>query len=222
MSRGEARDAARRKLGNTTLVREEIYQMNTLALIDSVWRDLRFGARLLRLNPAFAIVAILSLALGVGANTAIFQLLDAVRIRTLPVKDAAALMEVRIADPIGGRSGQFSGRRPSLTNPLWEQIRDRQQVFSEMFAWNAPTFDLTTGGEAREAQGLWVSGDFFKGLGVPALLGRTLTRRRRSARLRGAAGGDQLWLLAARVWRRARRPSAVRSCSTATPSISSA
>src|SRR5262249_56443677 len=63
----------------------------------------------------------------------------------------------------------------SLTNPLWEQIRDRQQVFSEAFAWSGVGFDLTTSGEARTAQGLWVSGDFFKGVGVPALIGRTLT-----------------------------------------------
>jgi predicted permease len=170
-----ARAAARRKLGNATLVREEIYQMNTVTLVDSAWRDLRYGARLLRLNPGFAVVAILSLALGVGANTAIFQLLDAVRIRTLPVKDPAELVQVRIADPVGGRTGQFSGRTPSLTYPLWEQLRDHQQVFSEAFAWSSPGFDLTTGGEARTAQGLWVSGDFFKGVGVPALLGRTLT-----------------------------------------------
>jgi putative ABC transport system permease protein len=175
MSPVDARDAARRKLGNATMVREEIYRMNTLTLIDSAWRDLRHGARLLRLNPAFAIVAILSLALGIGANTAIFQLLDAVRIRTLPVRHADELAEVRIAEPVGGRTGQFTGRRPSLTNPLWEQVRDRQQVFAEVFAWSAPTFDLTAGGEARTAQGLWVSGDFFKGLGVPALIGRTLT-----------------------------------------------
>ena len=174
MTPSAARDAARRKLGNATLVREEIYQMNTVTLVDSAWRDLTYGARLLRLNPAFAVVAILSLALGIGANTAIFQLLDAVRIRTLPVKSPEALVEVRIADPVGGRTGQFSGRRPSLTNPLWEQIRDRQQVFSEVFAWSGVGFDLTTSGEARTAQGLWVSGDFFNGLGVPALIGRTL------------------------------------------------
>ena len=171
----EARAAARRKLGNATLVREEIYQMNTVTLVDSAWRDLKYGARLLRLNPAFAIVAILSLALGIGANTAVFQLLDAVRIRTLPVKSPDELLELRIAEPVGGRTGQFSGRRPSLTNPLWEQIRDRQQVFSNVFAWSGVGFDLTTSGEARTAQGLWVSGDFFNGLGVPALIGRTLT-----------------------------------------------
>jgi putative ABC transport system permease protein len=174
MNARDARDAARRKLGNATLIREEVYRMNTMAFVDSAWRDLKYGARLLRLNPAFALVAILSLALGVGANTAIFQLLDAVRIRTLPVKNAEELVEIRIADPIGGRTGQFSGRRPSLTNPLWELVRDRQQAFADVFAWSGVGFDLTTGGEARTAQGLWVSGDFFKGLGVPALIGRTL------------------------------------------------
>jgi predicted permease len=174
MSPGDARDAARRKLGNPTLVREEIYQMNTLGFLDSAWRDVRYGARLLRLNPAFALVAILSLALGVGANTAIFQLLDAVRLRTLPVQDPQQLMEVRIADTPGGRTGQFSGRRPSLTNPLWERIRAEQQGFSNAFAFSGSAFNLTAGGEARYAQGLWVSGDFFTTLGVPALAGRVL------------------------------------------------
>jgi putative ABC transport system permease protein len=171
----EARDAARRKLGNITLVREEIYQMNTMALVDSTWRDLKHGARLLRLSPGFAIVAILSLALGVGANTAIFQLLDAVRLRTLPVKDPQQLVEVRIATTPNGRTGAFFGRRPMMTNPLWEQLRDRQQAFSGVFAWGVNAFNLTSGGEARYAQGLWVSGDFFNTLGVPPLVGRTLT-----------------------------------------------
>src|SRR5947207_9289071 len=101
MTPAAARDAARRKLGNATLVREEIYQMNTVTLVDNAWRDLKYGARLLRLNPAFAVVAILSLALGIGANTAVFQLLDAVRIRSLPVKNADELIEIRVADPIG-------------------------------------------------------------------------------------------------------------------------
>src|SRR5262245_19440657 len=96
MSPQAARLAARRKLGNTTLVREEIYQMNTVAFLDSAWRELKYGARLLRMNPGFAAVAILSLALGVGSNTAIFQLLDAVRIRTLPIDRPSELVEIRI------------------------------------------------------------------------------------------------------------------------------
>ena len=109
-----------------------------MALIDSAWRDLKHGARLLRLNPAFAVVAILSLALGVGANTAIFQLLDAVRIRTLPVEEPQQLVEVRIGD--AGRTNRTVLRTaPQLTNPLWQQIRDRQEAFSGVFAWGTTT-----------------------------------------------------------------------------------
>jgi putative ABC transport system permease protein len=171
----EARLAAERKLGNTTLVREEIYQMNTLKFVDAAWRDLRYGARLLRLNPGFAIVAILSLALGVGANTAIFQLLDAVRIRTLPVVDPEQLVDVRITNAAHGRTGNFQSRVPFLTYPLWEQLRDHQQAFSNIFAWSPVNFELASGGETRPAQGVWVTGGFFDTLGVPALIGRALT-----------------------------------------------
>src|SRR5436853_5243094 len=121
MAPEEARLAALRKLGNRTRVREDIYQMNTIGFIDGAWRDLKYGARLLRLNPGFALVAILSLALGVGANTAIFELLDAVQFRMLPVKDPQQLVELRITS--GHRWGQVSGRRAQMTNAIWEQIR---------------------------------------------------------------------------------------------------
>ena len=169
-----ARDAARRKLGNATLIREEIFRMNTIGFLETVWQDLRYGARLLRLNPAFAAVAILSLALGVGANTAIFQILDAVRIRALPVSHPEQLAEVRIIGEDNGRSGSFNGRRSMLTNPLWERIRDRQEAFSEIFAWGSVNFEMSSGGESRSAEGLWVSGDFYHTLGVRPLIGRLL------------------------------------------------
>jgi hypothetical protein len=146
-----ARDAARRKLGNATLIREEIYRMNTIGLLETIWQDLRYGARLLRLNPAFASVAILSLALGIGANTAIFQILDAVRIRALPVSHPQELAEVRIIGEDNNRSGSFTGRRSMLTNPLWERIRDRQEAFSEIFAWGSVNFEMSSGGESRSA-----------------------------------------------------------------------
>ena len=174
MSPQEARYAARRKLGNPFLIREEIYRMNSVGFLETLWHDLRFGARLLRLNPAFALVAIASLALGIGANTAIFQLIDAVRLRTLPVKNAELLAEVKIADRHWG-SGNFTSRHPEMTNALWEQIRDRQQAFSAISAWGDQTFNLALGGPARNAQGLWVGGDFFHVLGVQPVLGRLFT-----------------------------------------------
>src|SRR5262245_15880707 len=141
---------------------------------DEMFQDLRFGARMLLKNKSFTAVAVLSLALGVGANTAIFQLLDAVRLRALPVKAPWELAEVRITDTTGAR-GNFSSPHPAVTNPIWEQIRDRQQAFSGVFAWGADGLNLSQGGEARFARALWVSGDFFNVLGVRPAVGRVFT-----------------------------------------------
>jgi putative ABC transport system permease protein len=141
---------------------------------DEMFQDLRYGVRMLRKNPVFTMVAVMSLALGIGANTAIFQLLDAVRLRTLPVKAPQELAEVRLADTQGARGNHYSWR-PALTNPIWEQIRDRQEAFSSLFAWSADGFNLAQGGEVRSAQALWVSGDFFDALGVQPVLGRVFS-----------------------------------------------
>src|SRR6202047_2639716 len=86
MSREEAARAARIEMGGVEVVKENVRAVSWESRVEAVWSDLRFGARLLRLNPMFAAAAILSLALGIGANTAIFQLLDAVRLGSLPVK----------------------------------------------------------------------------------------------------------------------------------------
>ena len=136
-------------------------------------RDLRHAFRLLRLSPGFAIVAIVTLALGIGANTAIFQLIDSIRLRTIPVKNPQELGTVRIADRHWG-SGQFSGQYSQLSFPMWEQIRKRQEGFSEMAAWTGQKFNLATGGEVRYANGLRVTGDFFHVLGVAPIIGRLL------------------------------------------------
>jgi putative ABC transport system permease protein len=149
--------------------------MSRLGWLESGWQDLRYGARLLRLNPGFFTVATLSLALGIGANTAIFQLLDSVRLRLLPVAHPEQLAELEIAKDEHCCSGNFSDRRPNFTYPQWEQIRDHQQAFSRIFAWGDTRFNLAAGGEARYAEGLWVSGDYFRTLGVQPLAGRMIT-----------------------------------------------
>jgi len=143
-------------------------------MIGDLWQDLGYAARMLRKNPGFTAVAVISLALGIGANSAIFQLLDAVLLRTLPVSSPRELAEVRIEDMEGAR-GSFNSWNPTVTNPVWEQIRNQQQAFSGVFAWSPTQFNLAPGGEPRPAQGLWVSGDFFKVLGVRPILGRVFT-----------------------------------------------
>jgi putative ABC transport system permease protein len=142
----------------------------------TLWQDLRYGARMLLKKPGFTLIAVLTLALGIGANTAIFQLLNAVRLRSLPVRNPEELAEVRIAPP-RGRAGSFNGRSPELTNPLWELLQKRQQAFDSLFAWSAATFNLAPRGEQRFTEdGLWVSGDFFNALGAQPAVGRVFTR----------------------------------------------
>lgn len=148
--------------------------MNPVALFESAWQDFLYAARTFRLNKAFFAVATLSLALGVGANTAIFQLLDAVRLRSLPVPHASELVQLKITKNEHCCSGNFSDRHPDFTYAQWEQIRDHQQAFSSVFAFGDQRFNLARGGEPHFAQGLWITGDFFRTLKVQPVLGRLI------------------------------------------------
>src|SRR5437667_2049700 len=139
----------------------------------TVLQDVRYGWRMLCKSPSFTAIAILSLALGIGANTAIFQLLDAVRLRTLPVKNPQELARVAI-DHRDSASGTFSNRYSDLTYAMWEQIHTQQQGFSGIFAWGPTQFNISPAGEVHNVQGLWVSGEFFQTLGVEPALGSLL------------------------------------------------
>ena len=110
MARGmpdsEARAAARRRLGNSTLIREEIYSMNTIAFLDNFARDARYGVRTLRRNPTFTAVALLTLAIGIGANTAVFSVVNSVLLKPLPYPNADELVAIQQIAP-GARTGEF-------------------------------------------------------------------------------------------------------------------
>jgi putative ABC transport system permease protein len=145
--------------------------------VQTLWQDLRYGLRQLAKSPAFAAVAILTLAMGIGANAAIFQLIDAVRLRTLPVKDPNRLAIVHIEKKNWG-SGNFNGPYAEFTFPLWQQVQQRQQAFSSIAAWSGGAgeqINLARGGEVDMAPMIWVSGEFFETLGVQPILGRLIS-----------------------------------------------
>jgi predicted permease len=127
--------------------------------------DLRDALRALRATPVVTLVAILSLALGIGANTAIFSIINALMLRALPVQAPQRLVQVLPAES-----------RSSWTNPSWEQVRDRERsIFDGAFAYSTPRFNLAPGGETQFVNGVMASGGYFDVLGVPALLGRTFS-----------------------------------------------
>jgi len=158
-----ARREARRRFGNLGLQKERTRERDLFASLDILLRDLRYAVRALRLSPVFTIVAALSLALGIGANTAIFSILNAVMLKSLPVDHPEELVAVV-------RSGGTE-----LTNPIWEAIRDQQDMFTGAFASADAAFSLAESGEARRIDAQWVSGAFFSTLGVQPAVGRLLT-----------------------------------------------
>src|SRR5262249_54460912 len=111
--------------------------------------------------------------LGIGATTAIFQLLNAVRLRSLPVPHAEELVEVRIVD-MHNMSGSFYVGRPAISHPIWEHIQKQQQVLDGIFVWYPDLFNIAGSGEAKNVPGLEVSGNFFSTLGVRPTLGRLI------------------------------------------------
>ncbi|HKP27997.1 MAG TPA: ABC transporter permease, partial [Gemmatimonadales bacterium] len=170
MAPDDARDTARRKLGNTTIIREEIYRHNSLPVLDMIARHLRYAFRQLHRSPVFALAAIASLALGIGATTAIFTLIDRIVLRTLPVTDPEALVALSYREHRGAFS-QGSGR---FSYPLYRALRDENPVlkaFGRFGLW------LSVGDKDQtdRVEGELVTGNYFEVLGIPAALGRTFT-----------------------------------------------
>jgi predicted permease len=176
MTPEQARVAAHRKLGNSTAIKEKVYRMNSFVFLESLWQDIRFGFRVLRKNPGFTAVALASLSLGIGANAALFQLVNAVMLRSLPVRNAQELVRLQWKGDKVSRSGNFWARPFDFTYPEWEALRQKREPFSAMFAWSGTDFNLAPSGEVRRAKGLYASGDLFQTLGVTPAAGRLITR----------------------------------------------
>ncbi len=183
VERGEtlrnAQHGAQKEFGNVGLVKEVTRDMWGWRWLEDFFQDVRYGFRSFRHTPVVTAVAILSLSLGIGANTAIFTLMDALVFRLLPVHKPEQLVQVfHRSKPSGSELNE------NFTNPLWEELRDRQDIFSGVFAWSTHRFDLSRGGPVQFARGLYVSGGYFGTLGIPPSAGRLIAAaddRRRCA-----------------------------------------
>ena len=194
MSPEEARYAALRSFGNSTLLKEETREAWGWVRAEQMAQDLRHAFRTLRRSAGFTATGILTLALGIGANTAIFQLLDAVRLRSLPVSAPQSLVLVEIK---GGNHGfGISDRDTNLTYPLFEQLRAHQEAFSGVFAWSgSDEVAVGQGSQQRRARVLWLTGNTFAVLGVPPIRGRLFTDEddRRDCGIQGVVISYGFW-----------------------------
>ena len=166
MTESEARLAARREFGPVEGTKEQCRDMRRVNLIEDLIRDLAYAFRVLTRSPGFTVTAVLSLALGIGANTAIFSLVDAILLRMLPVHAPRQLLEV---SRVGGRT---------LSYPMYEVIRDRNQVFSGVLLTSGGRFGASArlgGIDLGDVDFSPVSADYFAVLGVSPVIGRALT-----------------------------------------------
>jgi predicted permease len=167
MLRQEASATARREFGNLTLITEDSRGVWRLSFLENLLTDIRYGLRMLRKSPGFTLVAIVTLALGIGANAAIFSLSDAVLLKLLPAKDPKQLVYFRLRTP--------ENQGSSFSRTEFEQLRDASRSFSGMLAFDSTRVVLNAGGQPDFILGQCVSGNFFSLLRVDSTLGRTLT-----------------------------------------------
>jgi predicted permease len=147
--------------------------MNSLRGFDAIWQDLKYGLRQLRLKPGFTLTAVLSLALGIGANTAVFTLLDQILLRMLPVKNPRELVQLEVT---GGRFGSNDGDdEHTFSHPLYLAFRDRNTVFSGITGQQIEEAGLSAGDRVESIRVGFVAGNYFNVLGVQPGLGRLLT-----------------------------------------------
>src|SRR5712672_779499 len=190
MPKKEAAEAARREFGNMTLIEEDSRAIWQWPTAESFLSDVRYGVRMLRASPGFTAVAVLTLALGIGANAAIFSVVNAILLRPLPYPEPERLVRVWESAP---SKGYFR----NVVNPLnFLDWRDNSHSFESMAAILDLMTNLSANGEPVAVQGLQVSPQFFSILRVPPLLGRTFTSED------GVAGHHQVVILGYELWQR--------------------
>ncbi len=174
----QAAAAAQRRFGNTTLLKEDSHNMLTWNLFADLLKDLRYSIRSLFANPLFAVVAILTLALGIGANTAIFSVINAVLLRGLPVAHPEQMVYLHVEPGQPDGASNTGNGNSSFSEYVFEQLRTQRQSFSSLVAYvplGGNKIAVRMGPLPEEASVEMVSGNFFSGLGTGTSCGRTLS-----------------------------------------------
>jgi predicted permease len=190
MSKEEARRDAMLRFGNLTATRERVNEIDAALTLSSVWTDVRYGMRQLRRSPGFTAVALIMLGLGIGANTAIFSLIDAALLKMLPVRDPQQLVQMLTVNPDTPVNDAFS-------YTAYRAFGERTQVFDGVLAFRRMyNVDFEVDGHGGLANLQLVSGNYFSVLGVNAILGRTLL-----AADEGAEGESPVAVIGYDYWR---------------------
>lgn len=195
MALADARAAARRKFGNPTVVREEIYRMNTLALLDTLARDARYALRALRHNPTFTIVAVLTLAVGIGANTAVFSVVNSVLLNPLPYPKSEQLVALHQEAPGAAGLASFSKGLP-LSTSMYFTYTEQNRSFQAMGVWVMATANVTGLAEPKQVRITVVSDGLLEALSVPPAAGRWLSHGDQTPR------GPERVMLSYAYWQR--------------------
>jgi MacB-like periplasmic core domain len=171
----EALEAAQRAFGNTTLLKEITREVWGWTSLERLWQDVRYALRTMRRNPAVTAVAVLSLALGIGANTAIFSLIDTVMLEKLPAKNAGGLVLLGDGVSSGSMDDEPFGNWGMFSYPVYKELALRNQVFSGLLAFLSYSDRMLIEIDHAEPElttPKLVSGNYFSVLGVPAIIGR--------------------------------------------------
>jgi predicted permease len=174
MSPEAARQAALRKLGNRTRIREDIYRMNTAGVVETIARDVRYSLRMLRRNPTFALISLLTLGLGIGATTAVFTVVNSVLLRPLPYPNADELIAVWNRAPGAPGIADVSGDL-RLSPSMFFTYKDENRTFRNIGIWFAASASVTGVGEPEQVKTIAVSQGTLEALDVKPVLGRWLS-----------------------------------------------
>src|SRR5262245_34637878 len=171
MGEEEAHLAARRSFGGVEQTKETYRDLARFRWIEDLWQDLRYGARMLVKNPGFTLIAVLALALGIGANTAIFSVVNTVLLRPLPYYDPQRLVLVTEFPPEkeGAKGEEYAG---SIDYILWQA---ESKVFDQLLAFTSGNIVLSGRSEPERLDSIWATANLFSALGVAPQLGRTFT-----------------------------------------------